>query len=45
LVTPRATIDGSKLLGSGMGWDAVERAVVWKGLDADTIAQIKAAMY
>lgn len=36
VVSPRATITGSKLLATGWDWNAVEDAVIWKGLDADT---------
>lgn len=41
LVTPRATIDGGKLLAAGLSWEYVEGAVLWKGLDADTVWTIK----
>jgi cobaltochelatase CobS len=41
LVTPRATIDGCKLLNAGMDWEDVETSVIWKGLDADTVEAIK----
>ncbi len=41
LVTPRATYDGCKLLAKGLDWDTVDSMCVYKGLDADTIAQIK----
>lgn len=44
LVTPRATYDGCKLLAAGMDWDAVASMVVFKGLDADTVTQIKEAL-
>jgi cobaltochelatase CobS len=45
LVTPRATYDGCKLLASGKRtFDQVAAMVIWKGLDDDTVAQIKAAL-
>jgi hypothetical protein len=45
LVTPRATYDGCKLLASGKRtFDQVAAMVIWKGLDADTVDQIKAAL-
>jgi cobaltochelatase CobS len=43
LVTPRATIGGCKLLAAGFAWDEVADMVVYKGLDADTVSQIKSA--
>lgn len=43
LVTPRATIDGCKLLAAGLGWDDVAHAVLWKGLDESTIETLKDA--
>lgn len=44
LITPRATYDGCKLLEAGMDWPEVAEAVVWKGLDAETIAQVMRTM-
>ena len=44
LVTPRATLDGCTLLAAGDTWENVEQACIWKGLDADTVAQIKSAV-
>jgi hypothetical protein len=44
LVTPRATYDGCKLLKAGMDWDTVAGMVVYKGLDADTRAQLEKAV-
>lgn len=41
LVTPRATIDGCKLLGIGRPWAEVEDAAIFKGFDAATVAQIR----
>lgn len=42
VVSPRATINGSKLLACGWDWNAVEDAVIWKGMDADTRAKVVA---
>lgn len=36
VVSPRATINGSKLLAAGWSWADTEEAVIWKGLDTDT---------
>lgn len=44
LVTPRASIDGAKLLAAGMSWEAASDAVLWKGLDPDTVQQITSAL-
>lgn len=44
LVTPRATYDGCKLLEGGLTWEETESAVLWKGLDADTVSALKEAM-
>jgi hypothetical protein len=44
LVSPRATIDGCNLLDGGEPWDEVEMSVIFKGLDAHLIAQIKGAL-
>lgn len=41
LITPRATIDGGKLIAAGLSWDEAAAASLWKGLDADTVQQIK----
>lgn len=43
LITPRATYDGCKLLAAGFDQDTVEGMCVFKGLDADTVKQIKDA--
>lgn len=40
VVSPRATINGSKLLAAGWSWSDTEEAVIWKGLDADTKAKV-----
>ena len=44
VVSPRASIAGNRLLAGGMARDRVEQAIVWKGLDADTVASIQKAM-
>jgi cobaltochelatase CobS len=44
VVSPRATINGSKLLAAGWTWKEVEDAVVWKGLDAATVSKVEAAL-
>lgn len=44
LVTPRATYDGCKLLEGGLTWEETESAVLWKGLDAETVSALKTAM-
>jgi hypothetical protein len=40
VVSPRATVNGSKLLAAGFTWEEAEEAVIWKGLDADTRAKV-----
>jgi hypothetical protein len=40
LVTPRATIEGQKMLAAGETWEDTEEMWLWKGLDAATVAQI-----
>jgi len=42
VVSPRASISGAKLLAAGEAWPQVEDAVIWKGLDADTIGKVRA---
>ncbi len=44
LVTPRATLDGGELLNAGEPWEEVEEATIFKGLDAETVAQIRRAV-
>lgn len=44
LITPRATYDGCKLLSAGFDRETVAAMVVYKGLDADTVTQIKGAI-
>ena len=41
VVSPRATINGTKLLAAGWGWSDVEEAVIWKGLDKDTKTKVE----
>jgi hypothetical protein len=40
VVSPRATVNGSRLLAAGFTWAEAEDAVIWKGLDADTRAKV-----
>lgn len=40
VVSPRASIFGSKLLDKGIERKAVEKSVIWKGLDTSTISTI-----
>lgn len=42
VVSPRATINGVKLMAAGWTWADTEEAVIWKGLDADTKAKVAA---
>ena len=44
LITPRATYDGCKLLEAGLTWHEVADAVLWKGLDPDTVEALTNAM-
>jgi hypothetical protein len=44
LVTPRATIEGCKLLAKGLTWDRVASLWVYKGLDKATRAQLETAV-
>mgnify|MGYP003629696190 CR=1 FL=1 len=43
ICSPRATINGAKLLARGWDQAKVEKHVIWKGLDTSTINKIKAA--
>lgn len=45
LVTPRASIFGAQLMDRGATWRDAENAAIFKGLDADTVAQIRAATH
>ncbi len=40
VVSPRATFGGAKLLASGMSYDKVLFAKIWKGLTNDSVAKI-----
>lgn len=42
VVSPRATINGTKLLAAGWDWNNVEEAVIWKGMDHDTRTKVAA---
>jgi hypothetical protein len=42
VVSPRATINGSKLLAAGWSWAQVEEAVIWTGLDSETKTKVNA---
>jgi hypothetical protein len=44
VISPRATIHGTKLFAAGVGLTHVENMVLWKGLDAATVDKIKAAI-
>lgn len=44
VVSTRAVIMGSALLGAGVERATVEAAVLWKGLDADGIAKVRTAL-
>lgn len=44
LVTPRATLAGAALIAAGDTWAEAEEATIFKGLDADTVDQIKRAL-
>ena len=42
VVSPRATINGARLLAAGWTWADTEEAVIWKGLDRETKAKVVA---
>jgi cobaltochelatase CobS len=44
VISPRASINGARLLAAGMDRAKVETAALWKGADADTVAKIRANM-
>lgn len=44
LITPRATYDGCKLIEAGLDAESVSAAVLWKGLDAETVGQVLRSM-
>jgi cobaltochelatase CobS len=43
IISPRASIMGAELLAGGLDRAKVEQMIIWKGLDADSIAKIKNA--
>ena len=42
VVSPRATLNGVKLLAAGWSWSDTEQAVIWKGMDNDTNVKVAA---
>jgi len=44
VISPRASIYGARLLAAGLDRATVESAALWKGLDADAVAKIRANM-
>lgn len=44
LVSPRASIKGAKLLAAGIAQNEVENAVLWNGLDSNTVRMIKSQL-
>lgn len=44
VVSPRASINGSKLLAAGMDRASVEESTIWKGMDPATRAKVVAAL-
>jgi hypothetical protein len=44
VVSPRASIQGAKMLGAGMIRDTVENAVLWRGLSRQDVTRIKTGM-
>ena len=42
VVSPRASINGARLLAAGMDRNFVEEATIWKGLDSDSRQKIRA---
>lgn len=45
VISPRASMFGNALIAAGDTMDEAADAVLWKGLDATTVAKIKAAMW
>jgi len=43
VVSPRASINGGKLLNAGMAWGKVEKMILYAGLDDASVKKIKAA--
>ena len=44
VVSPRATIYGTKLFAAGVGRDHVEGMVLWKGIEKATVDKVKGAL-
>lgn len=44
VISPRASIYGARMLAQGMSRDKVESALLFKGMDAATVAKIRGAM-
>jgi hypothetical protein len=44
VISPRATIYGTKLFAAGVGRDHVEGMVLWKGIEKATMDKIKGAL-
>lgn len=44
VVSPRASMNGARLLGAGMRQDRVEELVIWKGLDKETRNRVQSAI-
>jgi hypothetical protein len=42
IISPRASIEGAKLLAAGAPQSEVEQVWIWKGLDEATVAKVKA---
>lgn len=42
IVSPRATLNGAKLIQAGMSLETVETMVLWSGLDANSVSRVKA---
>jgi hypothetical protein len=40
VISPRASINGAKLLSAGWSKQEVEEAIIWKGIDAELKARI-----
>jgi hypothetical protein len=44
IVSPRATYAGSKAIAAGDTWEETAQALIWKGLDVETVRQINRAV-
>jgi MoxR-like ATPase len=44
VISPRQSINGARLLAAGVDRETVEKAALWQGLDADSVAKIRANM-